>query len=273
MKKSTLFFSVLLIITSCSGQIALKNADSVRIENDLGGTNIFKPINDNGKSVESRFNIPEGYTRIELDSNSFGFYLRNFQLHDTGRSVKLYNGQLKGNQHVHCAVLNQDLDPVDLQQCADAVMRLRGEFLFSQKKFKEIKFNFVSDNKPRYFLDHSQGEVSYKSFRRYMRHVFSYANTASLKKELISVSIKEILPGDVFIQSGNPYGHAVIVMDVAQNDQGERIFLLAQSYMPAQETHILINPSQDISPWYNATEDDIRTPEWLFKSTDLKRFP
>ena len=38
-------------------------------------------------------------------------------------------------------------------------------------------------------------------------------------------------------------GHVVLIVDMAENDKGEKIFMLAQSYMPAQQTQILINPS------------------------------
>ncbi len=79
--------------------------------------------------------------------------------------------------------------------------------------------------------------------------------------------------GHVFIQKGNPYGHAVIVVDMAQNSKGKKIYLLAQSYMPAQETQILANPNDsDLSPWYNLDYETIITPEWIFYPTDLKHF-
>ncbi|MBN2610182.1 MAG: hypothetical protein JXB00_01355, partial [Bacteroidales bacterium] len=53
-----------------------------------------------------------------------------------------------------------------------------------------------------------------------------------------------------------------------------KVFLLAQSYMPAQDIQILKNPNdKSISPWYSLDfEGDLITPEWTFKKTDLKRF-
>jgi hypothetical protein len=46
--------------------------------------------------------------------------------------------------------------------------------------------------------------------------------------------------------------------------------------MPAQQIHILVNPtSRDLSPWYELTETDagkLYTPEWIFEKKDLKRF-
>jgi len=51
--------------------------------------------------------------------------------------------------------------------------------------------------------------------------------------------------------------------------------MLAQSYMPAQEIHvlrILAKPSQ--SPWYSIDfGDELETPEWVFKREDIKCWP
>jgi hypothetical protein len=200
--------------------------------------------------------------------------LRELPLKSHGSKVKYFDGRSKMKENVYYAVVDQDIDPVDLQQCADAVMRLRGEFLFEQKKYDQIHFNFVSDNKPRYFKEYAKGDHSYKKFRAYMRYVFSYANTGSLKNELQKIEkFDDIEPGDVLIQSGSPYGHAVIVVDVAKNSEGKKIFLLAQSYMPAQETQILINPvDPKLSPWFAADNEIIQTPEWRFQQSDLRRF-
>ena len=79
----------------------------------------------------------------------------------------------------------------------------------------------------------------------------------------------------MFIQGGSP-GHAIIVMDVAKNDSsGDVIFLLAQSYMPAQDIHVLKNYNrEDISPWFSVSDinDKLNTPEWTFYKDDLKAF-
>jgi len=107
-----------------------------------------------------------------------------------------------------------------------------------------------------------------------MNYVFAYANTASLKKELKHVEISDMKIGDVFIQTGNPYGHAMIVMDMAENPKTHRkIFLLAQSFMPAQSIHIVKNFSnRTLSPWYFADTERIITPYWTFTKYDLYRF-
>lgn len=80
--------------------------------------------------------------------------------------------------------------------------------------------------------------------------------------------------GDVLIKGGTP-GHAVIVVDMAENPAtGEKLYLLVQSYMPAQDIQVLVNlKERDKSPWYTLDgKGNILTPEWGFTSADLKCF-
>jgi hypothetical protein len=58
-------------------------------------------------------------------------------------------------------------------------------------------------------------------------------------------------------------------VDVATNRKGDKIFMLAQSYMPAQDIHIL---NGEDGPWYHAREGMIATPEYTFRSLDLRSF-
>ena len=113
------------------------------------------------------------------------------------------------------------------------------------------------------------------NFDKYLERVFGMCGSASLEKQLKEhVTLNDVEPGDVLIRGGFP-GHAAIVMDVATNDEGEKIFLLAQSYMPAQDIHVLINPSNKRrSTWYEVNDDAIiiKTPEYNFTRRELKRW-
>lgn len=217
--------------------------------------------------------LPRGYKRVVTKFNSFGYFLQNVPL-SKNDTVYYYNGEVKPDQNSHIAVLKYDVGTSDLQQCADAVMRLRAEYLYSQKKYSQIHFNFLSDGKPHYYTDYAGNDRTYKKFRKYLNYVFAYANTASLKKELKHIDIKNIQIGDVFIQTGNPYGHAMIVMDMAVNEKTDtKIFLLAESFMPAQSIHIVKNFSnRTLSPWYSSDTEEIMTPYWTFSKYDLYRF-
>lgn len=202
----------------------------------------------------------------------------------------LYNGKKKRNQQAQYAVLDISIGKRDLQQCADAAMRLYAEWLYAKKQYAKITF-LATDGTP---MDYASWRQGYRfvlrqgglqkvkssnisdnrdTFDHYLQTVFSYAGTLSLSKQLKPVAhLNDIRPGDVFVQGGSP-GHAVIVMDVAINTTGEKRFLLAQSYMPAQNIHILKNPKSN-SPWYsNKFKTELVTPEWTFGNGTLYRWP
>ncbi len=209
-----------------------------------------------------------------------------------GALVHYYNGKEKPNK-VAAAILNIDVGKKDLQQCADAVMRLRAEYLFQTKQYDALHFNFTNGFNANYakwrsgyrivvkgnavsWVKSNKESITYESFREYMNMVFNYAGTASLSKELKLVSQKDMQIGDVLILGGSP-GHAVIIMDMAVNAKtNKKVFMVAQSYMPAQDIHILINKNDPvISPWYKLDPDaeQINTPEWDFSGNEqLKRF-
>ena len=117
----------------------------------------------------------------------------------------------------------------------------------------------------------SEPSNTYKDLRNYLDLVFNYAGSLSLSKSMKHKEFREISIGDVFIVGGSP-GHAEIVVDVAENNSGVKIFLLAQSYMPAQETQILKNLNNElISPWYTTNVGGLLiTPQWSFNMGDLK---
>ncbi len=150
----------------------------------------------------------------------------------------------KANQAAAFAVVDMEIGNRDLQQCADAVIRLRAEYLWKHKRYADIKFNFtsgftaeykkwaegnrikVNDNQVQWYASGKGVDYSYKTFRNYLDMVFMYAGTASLSRELPAVLYTSLQPGDVFIKGGSP-GHAVIVMDVAIHpNTGKKVFLL-----------------------------------------------
>ncbi len=248
-------------------------------------------INAKGYNIEERFLPPSGFFREVTPSNSFAFFLRNLSLKDYGSPVLLYNGRPKANQ-VYESVIAMDIGKKDLQQCADAIIRLRAEYLYQEKKYDDIHFNLTNGFRADYrnWMEGNRIKVignsvkwemiaekrdDYETFQEYLETVFMYAGTLSLEKELISVDdYNDIKVGDVLIQGGSP-GHAVLVFDVVvDKNTRNKAYLLGQSYMPAQEIHILKNlEGINNSPWYLIQEDDlIHTPEWTFSKKDLKRF-
>ncbi len=248
------------------------------------------PADAQRERLHERFPPPPGYEREALPAGSFGAWLRELPLLPAGSAVLLFDGRPKARQDVHAAVVDLDVGRRDLQQCADAVMRLRAEHLFAAGRSADIAFDATSrDRLP--FARWARGErpvveaggrrlrwapggradSSHAALRRYLDVVFGYAGSYSLARELRPVPTSDLQPGDVFIQGGFP-GHAVIVLDSARASDGRRVFLLAQSYMPAQQVHVLLRPDGG-GAWYTLEpEPPLATPEWTFLPGSLRRF-
>lgn len=243
-------------------------------------------------SLTDRIKPPSGYFHQPTDSGSFAHWLRSLPVKDSLSPVRLYDGSLKRRQDVHTAVIDIDVGSRDLQQCADAAIRLRAEYLFSVGRTGDIHFNFTSGDTAR-FVDWANGlrpivsgnrvtwsesaraDSSYDNFRRYLNTVFTYAGSYSISKELVRVPPDDsIQAGDIFIVGGFP-GHVVTVVDIVIDTvTGRRAMLLVQSYMPAQDMHVLRNPNDTgLNPWYDcAFGQTLVTPEWTFGKGDLKRW-
>lgn len=249
-------------------------------------------IDTSGTTLSARFLPPNGYVRIPVDTISFGYYLRNLPLKPQHMPVRLFDGSIKANPNVYVAVVDQPIGKKDLHQCADAVMHLRADHLWQTGQYDRIHFDLtngfrmdysewmkgkrlsVSGNKTTWVQTGAPGNTQ-DDLWNYLEKVFTFAGTLSLSRELISIPVDSMQIGDVFINGGSP-GHAVIVVDMAVDTLTQKkIFMLAQSYMPAQETQILANQeAPDISPWYSLDFGaTLHTPEYWFSNNKLMRFP
>lgn len=277
-------FLLIFLLLSCNG-----------IENKF--TNITDKessaaINPTGEKLINRIAAPAGYTWETAMPNSFAAFLQNIPLKQAGSPVLDYTGTPISNQYDHIAIINYDVGTKNLQQCADAAIRLRAEYLYQQKRFDEIGFHFTSGD---YFSwnDYANGDRpvingntvsfsniaatdnSYSSFRKYLDVVYNYAGTISVNKETTPVlSNAAISSGDIIITPGSP-GHAVMIVGCAKDKHNKKVYLLAEGYMPAQSIHVLKNPFESgISPWYHLdlNEAPIQTARYTFNDANVRRF-
>ena len=173
-------------------------------------------------------------------------------------------------------MLDIDVGDKDLQQCADAAMRLWAEYLYSIKAYNRIYFTALGSGKPLRFTTWAQRKhsYSYATFRKYLDNVFTYCNSTSMGKEMKPVAPKDLKVGDCFVYVNERfYGHVVTVVDMAVNAKGEKIFMVAQSWMPAQQIHIVVDRATN-SPWYKLTDNgryDISGYD--MGKENMKRFP
>jgi len=91
----------------------------------------------------------------------------------------------------------------------------------------------------------------------YLRKVYKYANTGSLRNSLPVRNPSEVSPGDLIVYAaedrpGEKYGHAVMVARVAVDTVSSRTaVLLLQGSTPACDIHIVANKADGkLSPWH-----------------------
>lgn len=238
--------------------------------------------------LEDRFAPPDGYARVALAPDSFGAWLRRLPLAAAGTPVLAHDGRTilpEGHTNL-AAVTTLDVGPRDLQQCADAIMRLFGEWRWSRGEARAVSFQsgfgaipwtrFLGGEIPHYDGDRvhwitarRRAGEDHPSFRRYMDVVFTWANTGSLARQASTPSADDLRPGDFFILPGNP-GHTVLVLDLARDDTGRRVALIGQSFMPAQRFQVL-RPSRSRA-WFTIDDDGVHTPFWRpFPWSSLRR--
>lgn len=249
----------------------------------------YEYFNTQGMTIESRINVPEGYARTVAEKGSLTEFLRTYSLKEHGSPVLLYDGSEKWSQDAHVAVFALPIEDRDLQQCADSIMRVYAEYYWSVQKYEKIRFHFTNGFLAEYgkwregyrisvegnqvsWVKSANYDDSYEIFLKFMRMVFTYAGTLSMEQESENISVEEARVGDVILKGGSP-GHVVMIVDMCENEEGEKAFLLAQGYMPAQEFHVLKNPLHEENPWYFEEElaGSIRTPEYRFEEGCLKR--
>lgn len=256
-------------------------------------TNFVEPnlINKTGTSISDRVKTPDGYSRVNYSKGTFQEYIQNFPLNAFGSKVINYDGSEYFNQSGHFGILNLSVPKNGLQQCADALIRLRSEYLWKKNQQSKIGFEFTSGhycswvkyaegyrpkvkgNKVTFHKTESK-DSSKTNFYRYLNLIYTYSGTLSMYNELPKVTKAENLQiGDMLVYPGTP-GHIIMIVDEVKNEVGEKRFILAQGNTPAQSVHLLKNPNDSkLNPWYELELGAyIEVPGYYFNSAKFIRF-
>jgi len=248
-------------------------------------------INENGTTVKQRILLPSNFKRTSYNSNSFSDYIQNYNLKPFGTQVINYDGNPYLYQEGHVGVLELPVPSNGLQQCADALIRMRAEYLWETNQKEKIGFNFTSGHycswkkyaegyRPKIkgnkvtFYKTASANASKENFYKYLNLIFMYSGTQSLYSELPKInSIAKVEIGDMLIYPGSP-GHVIMVVDKATNSEGENLFIFAQGNTPAQSVHIIKNPSDlSLSPWFQVEIGEyVEIPTYYFNEAKFIRF-
>ncbi len=222
-----------------------------------------------GVTIADAFPPPHGAERVPADA--WGRWVQQRTLRDAAEPVRTHDGRFVRDRGAR--VVELPLVPGDLQQCADAILRLRAEWL--RETEQPVSFHATSGD-PIPWARWEQGERPYApgnavlwrpgtqgGWESYLAAVFTWAGTASLQQYETRAATTPA-PGMVLVQGGFP-GHAVLLLDVAT--RGDQTWLLlGQSYMPAQDFHVDLGPHDGWWAW----EEPLRTNTWSFGFADLR---
>jgi hypothetical protein len=282
---------ILLVIASAAGYLLLTKKGNMA--KNVAMSYIISPshVYEEGRTISERILVPQGYTRVQYSEGSFQKYIQDYDVLDFEAKIINYDGNEYVFQGGHVGVLDISVPANGLQQCADALMRIRAEYLWNTNQKDKIGFNFTSGHYCSW-LQYAAGyrpqvngnHVSFQKtatpnnlkeqFYKYLDLVYMYAGTQSLYDELSSVnSIDAVEVGDMLIYPGSP-GHVVLIADMATNAEGKKLFILAQGNTPAQSVHLLKNINDSsISPWYELEMDAyLEIPTYYFNKTQFIRF-
>lgn len=250
-----------MLFASCAGRGSSNGSDSSKQSPDsiemVGNEMKFKP----GNTVKTRYELPKGFHRLKTDPGTFEHYLQNLPLKPEGYLTHLYDGSEK-EKKVATAVIDLDIDSLDIQHSAASIIRLWAEYLYSSGQYDKIHFKFKdgfqceypkwaqgfrikqSGGRTRWYKASEETDYSYQTFREYLRTVFRNTDSRSLAKEMKDVTPQEFGIGTVYFNSHPPYNAAIVVDEIKKDRINEcwddtKIILLAQGGKPAQEIEII----------------------------------
>ena len=289
MKKILLIIVVLLsLILGGSYFIAPKKTEIIK---NTIATVFTSPsyINKKGNTVVERVKIPKGFTRVNYAEGSFQSFIQNYALKNYGAEVINYDGTKYFYQSGHIGILDLSVPKNGLQQCADALIRLRSEYLWKTNQKNKIGFEFTSGHycswkkyaegfRPKVkgnkvsFHKTAIPNASKTNFYKYLNLIYMYSGTLSLYNELPKIKTNFEV-GDMLVNPGTP-GHIIMIVDKIKNREGEVKYILAQGNTPAQSVHMLKNPiDTKMSPWYDLKLNSyVEVPGYYFDEAKFIRF-
>jgi len=203
MKKNVLIVLVLVSVLIVFGLIIYDKPFVKQLQGVVKNSiNTSKYIVKEGNLIKTRVRAPKGYKRVQYAENSFQEYLRNYPLKPYGSPIINYNDTEYFAQNWHEAILDVPVPKNGLQQCADALMRMRAEYLWKHNRKNEIGFNFTSGDycswnkyakgyRPKIkgskvtFHKKAKSDHSKINFYKYLNLIYTYAGTLSLYTDTI----------------------------------------------------------------------------------------
>ena len=243
-------------------------------------------------TLQQRFSPPFGFSRVTVQPNSFAAWLRAIPLQEAGSPVLDFRDResKKAGDSTVAAVVDFNISGKRLEQCMDILLRFYSDYLITNGKRDSLQiplpdglllswkewqegwrpyfkgFNF-------HFSQTAQTDSSQKNFECYLAEIFSYSGSHTFYYFFSQIPADEIKIGD-FIVRKNRKGHAVLIMDLVENERGQKMVMVGQGDTPACQFYIL--KGKDGSPWFSLNSSTDYLPLPIKKKMylrGLRRFP
>ncbi len=243
-------------------------------------------------NVQQRFSPPAGYTRASVEPNSFAAWIQNLPLKEPGSPVLDFRGRefKKSGDSTIAAVVNFNISGKRLEQCMDILLRFYSNYLIEMGKRDSVQFPLPdgltlswwqwSEGWRPYFkrlnfqlIQSQTADNSKRNFERYLNEIFSYSGSQTFYHHYPDIALSDLRIGD-FIVRKNRKGHALLICDLVENAQGQKMVLVGQGDTPACQFYIL--NGKNGSPWFplDLTSDYLPLPiKKKMYWRGLRRFP
>lgn len=221
--------------------------------------------------LTERVGVTCGWDRLALPDGSFGDWLRHLPMQDDQATLRDYRKRAANTALQERAVAMAALQPNTNKLGAAAMMvRLRAEYLWILQSGGAAAFHFDAGQRMDWtdwsrglrasfetgtlrFVQMGQPDTSRSSYCAYLESLFQHTSVQSLLDDTRPVTDGTIAAGDILVRSDGDEQHAVMVVDLAVDENGQIAVLLAQGGAPAVTLHLCANA--DGKPWHVVYRD------------------
>ncbi len=234
---------------------------------------------------------PPGFKRIPVNRGTYARWLRGLPLYPSNTAVRDYQGRIRVqvSDTTLAAIVYYDIQGKKLEQCMDIIQRLWAEYLWSNTRANELSFimpggqslawnKWAAGFRPTFngvnISLHltARADSSKEAFEDYLWLIFYHSFTQTAYVGYPSIRFEDLKIGDFIVKKGRR-GHAVLVVDLAINDNNELMGLIGHGDTPARNFYI-INYREN-QPWFPLSASQKYIPFPFKKKMDwsgLRRF-
>jgi hypothetical protein len=217
-------------------------------------------------TILSTFNPPNGYKKLNIVKNGFSDWIRNLPLKPSKSDVLDFRGKIfkSKNDTTVAAVIDWSIRGKRLEQCMDLLVRFYAEYLWENKEHRKLALPLPGKQllkwsewekgfRPKFsginfdLIKSEKYNPTKSNFNIYLNLIFAESHTQQFYYAYPAIKRQEVQIGDFIVKRGVK-GHAVMIVDLAQNENGELIALIGQGDTPACEFYLLNYKKNQ--PWF-----------------------